>query len=124
MNSLLYSIKKMLGMSSLLLAMMAVFTPIVTIYLIWASIFMAGFAGLTGSLVFSAIAILVNVFNLVFFSPVSLALVGGNFFSMIITAVIFIISLGAWFFGLKLKIAGSMEKAEQPASSRQEPVRD
>ena len=105
-------------MSSLLLAMMAVFTPIITIYLIWSSIFMAGFAGLTGSLVFSAIAILVNVFNLVFFSPVSLALVGGNFFSMVLTALIFIISLSAWGFGLKLKIAGSMEAAEKPVGSR------
>jgi hypothetical protein len=113
MSKLFYLIKKMLGMTSLMLAVMAVFTPILTIYLIWFSIFMAGFAGLTGSLVFSAIAIMINVVNLVFLSPISLALVGGNFFSMIITLFVFIISISVWGFGLKLKFSGLAEAIEK-----------
>jgi len=109
MSKLFYVIRKMLGLTSLMLAFAAVFTPVLTIYLVWFSILLAGFAGLTGSLVFSAIAIMINVINLFFLSPVSLALIGGNFFSMIISLFIFIISLSLWGLGLKLRISGLVD---------------
>jgi hypothetical protein len=116
MSKLLYLIKKMLGMTSLTLAIMGVFTPILTIYVVWFSIIIAGFSGLVGSLLFSMVAILINLINLFFLSPISLSLIGGNFFSMIVTLMIFIGSLGAWSLGLKLKLSGMMEEPKNHKS--------
>jgi hypothetical protein len=53
----------------------------------------------------------------IFLSPISLSLIGGNFFSMIITLLIFIGSLGAWSFGLKLKLSAMMEEPENYKSN-------
>lgn len=116
MSKLFYTIRKMLGLSSLMLASMAVFTPVLTIYLIWVSALLAGLAGLTGSLIFSAIALVLNVVNLLFLSPVSLALMGGNLFSMIISLVVFIVSAGVWGFGLRMKFSGLMKTTTEKST--------
>lgn len=118
MGKLFYLFKKMLGLSSLMFAFIAIFTPIFTIYLVWFSIFMAGFAGLTGSLVFSSIAFLVNFVNLFFLSPISLALIGGNFFSMITTLLIFIVSINMWSVGFKLKLSAILEEPKEKSDSK------
>jgi hypothetical protein len=106
----------MLSLMSLMMALAGVFTPVLTIYLIWFSSLTAGIAGLTGSLVFSAIAILINIINLVFLSPISLALVGGNFFSMLITLFVFIVSLSLWGLGIKLKMSNLLDISNNKSS--------
>ena len=111
MHKILYTIKKILSMGSLAIAFIAIFTLIFTIYLIWVSVLLAGLAGLTGSLLISALAIFINIVNLLFLSPISLALVGANLFSVLMTLLIFIFSVSIWFFGLKLKLSSSSYRA-------------
>lgn len=59
---------KALGITAMILAVMSVFVPIMGVYLTIVSALIAAFAAGPG-LTFAAVAILVNLINLVFMSP-------------------------------------------------------
>jgi hypothetical protein len=70
---------KGLGVAALVVSILAIFVPIVTIYVIWLSLVLAAVAGLLGDKTFPIAATLANLVNILFMSPVTLmALTGEN----------------------------------------------
>ncbi|MBU4185841.1 MAG: hypothetical protein KKI12_06225 [Proteobacteria bacterium] len=86
---------KGLGIAALVVAIIGIFVPVVTIYVIWLSLILAAIAGLLGDKVFPIASFFANLVNIVFLSPMTWAVlagenVGGGSFFAISTFILFI----------------------------------
>jgi hypothetical protein len=94
---------KALGISALVVAILGIFVPVVTIYVVWFSLALAAIGAFMGDKVFPIVALVANLINLVFLSPLTWMLLfgedagGGSFFA-ITTIIMFISPIGAMIF--------------------------
>jgi len=98
--------RKLIGSAAFGTALMGVFMPLVTIYMVWLALTLAAVAGLLGGRLLPVLTLLVCFANLFFFSPVSTALLGSGVYSLITTAVLFLIAIGALVLSWRLKLLG------------------
>lgn len=69
---------KTLGITALVLALVGILVPLVTIYLVWLTVLMAGLAGLLGNRSLPLPSLVVCLVNLLFLSPLTLAALKGE----------------------------------------------
>ena len=93
---------KGVGIAALVIAIVSIFTPIVTLYVIWVALLIAGIADLMGDRAFTIATIAISAVNLIFLSPVTLAVLigtseghGGDGGLIAITTVFFAVPVGA-----------------------------
>ena len=96
------------GVAGLAVAFLGFAVPIVTIYVVWASLILAVLAALGRDKVFPVAIVCVSLINLVFFSPITwLALFGesisGGSFFKVVTIILFIAPIAALVFALTKK---------------------
>ena len=95
---------KGLGISALGVAILGIFVPFVTIYIVWLSLALAAIAGFLGDKAFPIAATLANLVNIVFLSPMTWAVlagenIGGGSFVMVTTVILFTAPVAAMIFG-------------------------
>ena len=66
------------GIVGLVIAIIAIFVPLVAIYVMWLGLIVATVGALVGDRIFTVITWVVTVANIVFFSPITLALLIGT----------------------------------------------
>ena len=66
------------GIVGLVIAIIAIFVPLVAIYVMWLGLIVATVGALVGDRIFTVITWVVTVANIVFFSPITLALLIGE----------------------------------------------
>jgi hypothetical protein len=69
---------KGLGLGAMVLAILAILVPVVTIYVVWLALILATIAVLMGDRVYFIVTVLISIVNLVFLSPMTLALLKGE----------------------------------------------
>lgn len=69
---------KGLGIGAMVVAILAIFVPVVTIYVVWLALALAILAALMGDRVFPIVTVLISAINLFFFSPMTWALMAGE----------------------------------------------
>ena len=115
---------KGVGIAALVIAIVSIFTPIVTLYVIWVALLIAGIAGLMGDRSFTIATIAISAVNLVLLSPVTLAVLigtsegqGGDGGLIAITTVFFALPVGAIILSASGKAAlGSNRRSGDPTS--------
>lgn len=60
---------KGLGVASLVVAILGIFVPVVTIYVVWLALILAALAGFLGDKVFPIASLLACLINVIFLSP-------------------------------------------------------
>lgn len=113
-----------MGIAGLVLAIVAIFIPLVALYVVWVSLIFTAIAAFAGDKPFSIASWCVNLVNLVLLSPITLAiLVGGpasdgtirgpSIFLAFVTVVLFVLVIVGWFVGRK-RIAAPAPFQMQP----------
>lgn len=70
--------EKGLGIGAMVVAILAIFVPVVTIYVVWGALVLATLAALMGDKTFAIVTILISAMNLVFLSPMTWAAIAGE----------------------------------------------
>ncbi|MGE0736463.1 MAG: hypothetical protein AB7G15_02265 [Alphaproteobacteria bacterium] len=113
-----------MGIAGLVLAIVAIFIPLVALYVVWVSLIFTAIAAFAGDKPFSIASWCVNLVNLVLLSPITLAiLVGGpasdgtirgpSIFLAFVTVVLFVLVIVGWFVGRK-RVAATVPFQMQP----------
>jgi len=101
-----------MGIAGLVLAIVAIFIPLVALYVVWVSLIFTAIAAFAGDKPFSIASWCVNLVNLVLLSPITLAiLIGGpasdntirgpSIFLLVVTIALFVLVIVGWFVGRK-----------------------
>ncbi len=96
---------KGLGMAAFLVGTLAIIVPLITIYVIWISLILAALAGLLGDKLYPLSTVIINLFNILLMSPLTLMalkgeeLQGGSTPLMSTTVVLFIAPIAAMILG-------------------------
>lgn len=108
---------KGLGIAALVVSILAIFVPIVTVYVIWLALILAAVSGFMGDKAFPIASLLVCLLNLVFWSPATWIafhgehIQGGSFFR-ITTIILFIAPIAGLIAGIV-----KMKKVPQTTSN-------
>ena len=111
------------GIVGLVIAIIAIFVPLVAIYVMWLGLIVATVGALVGDRIFTVITWVVTIANIVFFSPITLALLigqqaaaeesGGSGILLTITIVLFIAPIVA----MILNATGKVMHGKRPATN-------
>ena len=112
------------GIVGLVIALIAIFVPLVAIFVMWLGLIVATVGALLGDRIFTVITWVVTVANIVFFSPITLALLigeqaaaeesgGGSGILLTITIVLFIAPIAA----IILNATGKVMHGKRPATN-------
>lgn len=114
-----------MGIVGLVMAVIAIFTPLVALYVVWVGLIFTAIAAFAGDKLFSIISWCVSVLNLLLLSPITLAiLVGGtladktvrgpSIFLLVITVALFVLVIVGWIVGRKKPAAPMIPIQMQP----------
>jgi len=109
--------EKGLGIGAIVVAILAIFVPVVTVYVVWAALAIATLAALLGDKVSPVVTLLITVVNVIFLSPMTLALLkgenmnGGSFY-LIFTIVLAVAPIVGMVVYAKRASSNPIESAE------------
>ena len=69
---------KGLGVGAMVVAILAIFVPVVTVYVVWLALVLATLAALMKDMTYPIVTVLISGINLVFLSPMTWALMAGE----------------------------------------------
>ena len=101
-----------MGIAALVLSIIAIFIPLVALYVIWVGLIFTAIAAFAGDKAFSIAAWCISLVNLLLLSPITLAiLIGGpgsdntirgpSIFLVIVTVALFVLVIVGWIVGRK-----------------------
>jgi len=67
-----------LGIGAMIVAILAIFVPVVGIYVVWGALVLATVAALMGDRVYPVVTVIITIVNVVFLSPLILAAFSGE----------------------------------------------
>lgn len=97
---------KGLGIAALVLSILAIFVPVITIFVVWLAMILAAVGGFFGERAFAIASVLVSLVNLILLSPMTWAAfagenAGGGAFFQTVTVILFIAPIVAMIVGAK-----------------------
>jgi len=69
---------KGLGVGAMVVAILAIFVPVVTVYVVWLALGLATLAALMKDMTYPIVTVLISAINVVFLSPMTWALMAGE----------------------------------------------
>ncbi len=81
---------KGIGIASLVFGILAIFVPVVSLYVVWLALGLAGVAAFAGDRTFSVATLLICLVNVIFLSPATILELEGVSFLKTCTIVFFI----------------------------------
>jgi hypothetical protein len=98
------AMEKGLGIAALVVAILGIFVPVVTIYVVWLALILAALAGFLGDKAFPIASLLVCLINILFLSPMTWAAlaserIGGGYGLLVTTIILFIAPIAGLMIG-------------------------
>ncbi len=81
---------KGIGIASLVFGILAIFVPVVSLYVVWLALALAALAAFTGDKALSVATLLVCLVNVIFLSPATILVLGGVSFLKTCTLGLFL----------------------------------